>query len=98
MCSNVSLIMTKQKCYCTYSTYFYIDLDVDTCERDLCLNGGTCVQNPDMPNFRECNCAAGYTGVDCETGENRMHQTLPVFQSVQLSFRNHTKTECLNIS
>ena len=42
------------------------------------MNGGTCVQDANMPNFRECKCAAGYTGVDCETGENKLHQTLPV--------------------
>ena len=57
------------------------------------MNGGTCFQDASMPNFRECTCADGYTGVDCETGENRMHQTLPVSHSVRLLFINHTKTE-----
>ena len=54
------------------------------------MNGGTCFQDASMPNFRECTCAVGYTGLDCETGENRMHQTLPVFHSVGLLFKAHT--------
>ena len=47
--------------------------DIDECESDPCMNGGTCDQDANMPNFRECICVTGYTGANCETGEYRLH-------------------------
>ena len=49
--------------------YLCIFLDVKECENDPCLNGGTCVEDGHIPNFRECICGTGYTGLTCETGE-----------------------------
>ena len=39
--------------------------DIDECEAAPCLNGATCT---DEVNGYSCECAAGYTGEDCETG------------------------------
>ena len=36
--------------------------DIDECELDPCLNGGTCV---DQVNEFICECAPGYTGSTC---------------------------------
>ena len=40
--------------------------DIDECESDPCLNGGTCT---DVINEYTCDCADGWEGVNCENGE-----------------------------
>ena len=35
------------------------------CTATPCQNGGTCLESG---NSRTCDCIAGYTGEDCETG------------------------------
>ena len=40
-------------------------IDVDECASSPCQNGGTCV---DVVNAYTCNCAPGFTGDNCETG------------------------------
>ena len=40
--------------------------DIDECLGISCHNGGTCT---DGVNEYTCECAAGYTGMNCETGE-----------------------------
>ena len=40
--------------------------DFDDCSSNPCMNGGTC---HDHHNRYSCNCAFGYEGVRCETGE-----------------------------
>ena len=35
------------------------------CTARPCANGGTCLETG---NTRTCDCVAGYTGQDCETG------------------------------
>ena len=57
-----NIIQFPQKFVITELTFC---ADIAECESDPCMNGGTCFQNISMPNFRKCNCAAGYTGVDC---------------------------------
>ena len=42
-------------------------LDIDDCDPSPCLNGGKCIDDVDSYS---CKCAAGYTGDDCETGED----------------------------
>ena len=39
--------------------------EVDECESQPCQNGGDCT---DKLGLFECNCTAGYEGVQCETG------------------------------
>ncbi len=48
-------------CFTTYLCYFFPD--VDECAIGPCQNGGQCV---DLINAYRCNCAAGYTGRNCE--------------------------------
>ena len=38
-------------------------LDIDECESQMCLNGGTCT---DLINGRTCACVPGFTGKSCE--------------------------------
>ena len=40
--------------------------DIDECASDPCQNGGVCV---DGINGYTCFCAAGFTGVNCETSK-----------------------------
>ena len=44
-------------------------VDIDECSPNPCQNGGVCT---DMVNGYSCTCAAGYTGNDCETGEQHL--------------------------
>ena len=43
--------------------------DVDECGSSPCQNGATCV---DLVNKYRCTCLRGFTGVNCETGENKI--------------------------
>jgi len=48
-------------------------VDIDDCDPNPCANGGECVDGVDSYT---CNCAPGFTGPDCETGEFLdLHQT-----------------------
>ena len=51
--------------------YIYVAIDLvliigQLCTATPCQNGGTCLESG---NSRTCDCIAGYTGEDCETGE-----------------------------
>ena len=41
-------------------------LDINECLSNPCKNGGTCT---DFINYYSCQCAAGYSGVNCETSK-----------------------------
>ena len=41
---------------------FYVS-DINECNSNPCQNGGTCT---DFINNYSCQCAAGYSGVNCE--------------------------------
>ena len=43
---------------------FFDMLDINDCESNPCKNGGMCTDG--VADYT-CNCAAGYTGKDCET-------------------------------
>ena len=44
---------------------FEYSADIDNCVGVTCSGRGTCVDGVDSSN---CNCEAGYTGNNCETG------------------------------
>ena len=57
------------KSQCTYSyTFFLQKLDIDECSSQPCQNNGIC---EDRENSYSCDCDLGYTGLDCETGNER---------------------------
>ena len=41
-------------------------LDINECESRPCMNNGTCI---DGLNNYNCQCEAGYTGLNCEIGK-----------------------------
>ena len=49
-----------------YRTTYFVS-DVDECSSNPCENGGTCI---DGINEYSCQCVAGYTGLNCETGSS----------------------------
>ena len=51
--------------------YVWTFSDIDDCNSDPCQNGGTCT---DGVNTYTCSCAAGYTGINCETGEKKLKE------------------------
>ena len=46
--------------------FVYFSKDVDECASGPCQNGGTCV---DQVNGYLCQCAPGYTDLQCQTGK-----------------------------
>ena len=46
--------------------FFYQHPDIDECASAPCQNGGTCV---DQVNGYLCQCAPGYTDLQCQTGK-----------------------------
>jgi len=58
--------------------------DVDECASNPCRNSGTCV---DLIDGYNCSCAAGYTGVKCETGK------LVIGLSINAAFLLHSGIE-----
>ena len=50
------------------ATDYLISLtDINECDSSPCQNGATCNNNI---NSYSCTCAAGYSGINCETGKN----------------------------
>ena len=47
-------------------------LDLDDCVSHNCSNGASCI---DGINSYSCNCSAGFTGLNCETGRKRTNKT-----------------------
>ena len=67
--ANVMCFYDKIKsiCYVHYNFLDCIFLDIDDCASNPCQNGGTC---NDQLNGYKCDCAIGYEGYNCETGNN----------------------------
>ena len=55
----IQLILILSKCD-------IVIVDIDECKSSSCQNGASCT---DAINSYTCACVAGYTGVNCETGE-----------------------------
>ena len=47
-------------------------VDLDDCVNHNCSNGASCI---DDINSYSCNCSAGFTGLNCETGTERTNKT-----------------------
>ena len=45
--------------------YFHLELDINECISNPCLNGGNCT---DQVNGFTCSCVPGFSGTRCETG------------------------------
>ena len=55
--------------------------DINECESDPCLNGGTCT---DVINGYQCTCQPGYTGNNCNLGtyaHTHTHTHTPMYKS-----------------
>jgi EGF-like domain len=73
--------------YCHLGVFFSENIDIDECISAPCQNGGTCHDGVD---FYSCSCAAGYSGVNCQTSEEQLAQIL----SFKLSLKMKSFTEC----
>ena len=76
----------KKLAFYTYNhalIVFYQHPDIDECASAPCQNGGTCV---DQVNGYLCQCAPGYTDLQCQTGEKVVFRNvlLNVYKSVDL--------------
>ena len=47
--------------------------DINECAPAPCQNGGTCL---DFVGSYHCDCKAGYSGTNCETGDNNLSELL----------------------
>ena len=52
---------------------YYFFSDINDCSPNPCFNGAVCI---DGINRYTCNCAAGYTGVNCETSKPQYYNVL----------------------
>ena len=51
-----------------YSVSFDPDADINECESNPCLNGGTC---SDYVGHYTCECPEGYEGINCQPGKKK---------------------------
>ena len=65
------------------STCVCVRADIDECANVTCMNGGTCLE---LVNDYRCLCAAGYTGSNCDIGEERCKPTFQLRQINTSSF------------
>ena len=58
---------------------FAYSTDIDECTSVPCQNGGTCI---DQVNGYLCQCAPGYTDLQCQTGKGfRLIETVRYFRT-----------------
>ena len=62
---------------------FTCPLDISECASGPCRNGGQCI---DGVNGSVCQCAAGYTGVKCESSKCKAKLREALFQEQKKSW------------
>jgi hypothetical protein len=50
---------------CDANMLYYCVTDINECDSNPCVNGGTCVNRV---NSYACTCVGGYIGTNCQTG------------------------------
>ena len=66
---NFILHCCLNNCQVTFTLLLMIFVaDIDHCESNACLNGGSCDNRPG--DGYDCTCPPGYTGTHCETGRS----------------------------
>ena len=68
---------------------------VDPCHSNPCQNGGTCSSSGGTHN---CSCPIGYSGDDCETGEDAwpcVYSDNAAWMCVWLSYKYHNIGMCV---
>ena len=69
--------------------------DVNECESGIiCLNGGTCLNNP---GSFTCQCAQGWTGQYCGTGRYQGYHGYQEFQILVIIEIIHVIHECTTV-
>ena len=68
-----TLTITFALCHLNFS------VDLDDCVNHNCSNGASCI---DGINTYSCNCSAGFTGLNCETGRDKTNKTPMLLQKL----------------
>ena len=62
--------------------FLNFSVDLDDCVNHNCSNGASCI---DGINSYSCNCSAGFTGLNCETGRKRTNKTPMLLQKLNFT-------------
>lgn len=69
--------------------------DIDECVSAPCQNGGTCV---DQVNGYLCQCAPGYTDLQCQTGKDMIKTSFETMQPFAFAADGGSMIITLNVS
>ena len=61
--------------------YFFLVIGPMQCRSNPCRNGGIC--HPDGPAKYDCECPAGYTGINCEIAPKSKKNVAPILVNGQ---------------
>ena len=62
-----TMVIVLQGVKLKISIYLIVLLDINLCASGPCQNNASC---ENFRTFYTCNCAAGFEGVNCQTGKN----------------------------